>query len=134
MSTRSETVLSALADGATSRAEIAEATGLEVQAVSQELSILRSKGPADKTPDGWVVTSGTPGRKEHLQAAPEEPQKTRRKAAKRANGGHKPTTAAKASPGTPEVAVFGEFVVMRRADAERLLELHQALQRAGYGA
>ena len=133
MSTRSDAVLSALSDGATNRTEIAEATGLELQAVSQELSILRSKGLADKTPDGWVVTGGTPGRKEHLQVAPEEPQKTRRKAAKGANGGHKPTTAAKALPGSPEVAVFGEFVVMRRADAERLLELHQVLQRYWYG-
>lgn len=133
MSTRSETVLAALADGATNRAEIAEATGLELQAVSQELSILRSKGLADKTPDGWVVTGGTPGRKEPLQVAPEEPQKARRKAAKKVNGGGKPAAAAKASPGSPEVAVFGEYVVMRRADAERLLELHQALQRAGYG-
>lgn len=133
MSTRSDAVLSALADGATNQTEIAEATGIELQAVSQELSILRSKGLADKTPDGWVVTGGTPERKEHLQAAPEEPQKTRRKTAKKANGGDRPAAAAKASPGTPEVAVFGEFLVMRRADAERLLELHQALQRAGYG-
>lgn len=128
MSTRSETVLAALADGATNLAEIAEATGLEVQAVSQELSILRSKGLADKTPDGWVVTGGTSGRKEHLQAALEEPQKTRRKAAKKVNKSALPA----AAKSTPEVAVFGEFVVMRRADAERLLELHQALQRAGY--
>ena len=87
MSTRSETVLAALADGITNRAELAEATGLEVQAVSQELSILRSKGLADKTPDGWAVTGGTPGRKEHLQATPKEPQKTQRKAAKKVNGG-----------------------------------------------
>jgi DNA-binding transcriptional ArsR family regulator len=134
MSTRSEAVLSALADGATTRAEIAEATGLELQAVSQELSILRGKGLADRTPEGWVVTDGTSGRKEHLQAPPEEPQKTRRKATKKTNGaGRQSTAEAKASPGSPEVAVFGEFVVMRRADAERLLELHQALQRAGYG-
>ncbi len=132
MSTRSEIVLSALADGATNRAEIAEATGLEVRAVSQELSILRSKGLADKTPDGWAVTGGTPGRKEHLQATPEAPQKVPRKVAKKANGGGRPAAAAKALQGSPEVAVFGEFVVMRRADAERLLELHQALQRAGY--
>jgi DNA-binding IclR family transcriptional regulator len=126
VSTRSEAVLSALADGATTRAEIAEATGLELQAVSQELSILRSKGLANRTPEGWVVT-GTAGATEAV--AESAPQKARRRKARKA----KPAAQPARDTATPQVAVFGEFVVMRRADAERLLELHQALQRAGYG-
>ena len=80
MPTRSDAVLAALADGATNRNEIAEATGLEVEAVSQDLSILRGKGLVDKNADGWHVTGGTPGRKEHLQAEPTEAGKPSRKA------------------------------------------------------
>jgi hypothetical protein len=132
MPTRSDAVLAALADGATNRNEIAEATGLEVEAVSQDLSILRGKGLVDKNADGWYVTGGTPGRKEHLQVEPTEAPKPARKAPRKSNGGGS-AAAPKASPGTPQVAVFGNYVVMHRADAERLLDLQRLLQQAGFG-
>lgn len=135
MSTRSETILAALADGATNRVEIAEATGIEVQAVSQELSILRSKGLADKTPDGWIACD--PGAQVRVQAIPQagtrEQQTPSAKQVKKAHAHGKPAAAPR-SVSAFEVAAFGDFVVIRRADADRLIALHAALKEAGYDA
>jgi hypothetical protein len=74
MSTRGDLVLSHLTDEPQGRAALAEATGLEAQAVSIELNALQGKGLAERRDGGWCAGSGE--RKEkvrvHHIAEPDE--------------------------------------------------------------
>jgi hypothetical protein len=83
MTTITETILSAMDDTPRGRAEIAEATGLEPQAVSVELSNMKHRGLVERADGGWIVASGdTPKRATHAAreaAGGDEPEPPKRR-------------------------------------------------------
>ena len=129
MSTRNEAVLAALNNLAQTRNEIAENTGLEVAAVSQELSILRGKGLAERTAEGWTATGAAPGVRTHVAMPAEAPPPARRRKNGAKGKGVWPPPPRKAEARIP-YARFGEYVVLSISSltAITVQQLHELIE------